>query len=68
LEDINLGRRTTVSHNGNHLSGIADLRGEPRRVLGVGDRRRGHIDGCCAQQSQQSAHRFIVSGVTAKVK
>ena len=49
LEDVDLGRRTTGSHNGNHLGGVADLRGEPRRVLGVRDRSGG-------QRAQLAAH------------
>ncbi len=68
LEDVDLRRRTTGSHNGNHLGGVADLRGEPGCEFRVSDRRHGRIDGPRTQQSQQSAHRYIVSGATAKVK
>jgi hypothetical protein len=34
----------------------------------MSERRRGQINGSSTQQSQQSAHRSIVSGATAKVK
>ena len=68
LEDVDLGRRTTGSHNGNDLGGVADLRGEPRRVLGLCYRRRRQTDNPSAEKSEQTTHQGSLDAIPNRLK
>ena len=65
LEDVDLGRRTARSHNGNDLGRVADLRGEPRCVIGVAARARKPLrapkHASRTADTSQSAHAPMVA-------